>query len=262
MRFFLVGLLIVNIAFAAWYGLIRQADEIQLPEPVAGVEKLVLVSERQHATNLLKQAEKVTPQKTEPENEPEEPQPAKSPPLKQPQPKPEPVRPESKKTVQKATGKPAKQYCYATTKFKSQLLATDVAADLRALGYQASVSTQYSIKPKYLVYLSGYPSLNAARKVTDQLKASGDKDFQILTINGQKNSISLGVYSQTDTADIRIKEIEVLGYTPMIEPVYGKVSGYRVEFSKQDQSLMNEQDKVQLFKSYRKGAIESIKCGS
>jgi len=258
MRFFLAGLLIVNIAFAAWYWLIRQSGEILLPDPVTGVEKLVLVSERQHATNLLKQAEEVTSQSAELQDEPEELQPAIRPPVKQPK----PVKPEPKKTTQQVTGKPGKQYCYATSKFKSRLVATDVSADLQALGYQASVATLYSIKPKYLVYLSSYPSLNAARKVTDHLQASGDRDFQILTINGQKNSISLGVYSQADTADIRIKEIAALGYTPLVEPVYGKVSGYRVEFSKQDQTLINEQDKVQLFKSYRKGAIESIKCGS
>ncbi len=265
MRFFLLGLLIINFVFAAWYWLIRQPDVIQLPGPAAGVEKLVLVSERQHATNLVKQSESALPESADEEDKPQQQPPAKkSRPLRQQ--KVETARLEPKKVPRKLAQQPinpsTNQYCYATTKFKSRLLADDVLADLQALGYRASVVTQYSLKPKYLVYLPSYPSLKAARKVTDHLKASGEKDFQILTINGNKNSISLGVYSQTDTAKIRMKDIETLGYIPIIAPAYGKVSGYRVEFNKPDQSLMSEQDKVELFKSYRKGSIESIKCGS
>jgi len=242
MRFFLAGLLLVNIVFAVWYWLIKEPETVSLPKPMAGVETLVLASEQNPAEAVSWLNEVIQTEESPKERQEKE-----------------KIEKENKS---KKTSKSIMKYCYATDKFDAREQAEKISFDLTSRGYQTSITTLYLLKPKYLVYLQSYPSLSEARYVTRHLKESGQKDYQILTVNGNKNSISLGVYSQIKTAKIRRREIEALGYKPIIEPAYGKISGYRVEFSKQDQSLMTEQDKVLLFKSYRNGSIESIKCGS
>jgi hypothetical protein len=257
MRTFTLALVLFNIGLAAWYWGFRSPEPpIQPPVYPPGVEVIQLVNEQSteqpvDATDTETPAAAViTARPAEPEKTPE---PIVSVPANPPDPAPEPKADAVSAAVLQTT-------CYQSTPIEKLALATAINNDLRENGYLAELQTVYAIPPKYLVYLPGHDTIAQARTVTNRLRKSGQRDYQILTINDQKNSISLGVYSSEATASIRQNEIKALGYNPIVEPAYGKIAGYRVNFQNNAEKSPSKQQLNSLFKASPKTTIEEIKC--
>lgn len=95
--------------------------------------------------------------------------------------------------------------CYEVGPYKSnneagqalELLETDVRK-IEVIAKPRKVS-------KYWVFLSPQKSLWAARQTIKQLASKGVKDYQIVTIEGKKNGISLGLYREKKIAELRVK---------------------------------------------------------
>jgi len=242
MRFFLYGLLLLNVALFAWQLLSPELPEARLPAVDRGVEPLVLMSEKEHAANS--------------------PVPATEKPVI-PVAESTPPRP---KTVprQAATPKPAVQkkappVCYQLTGLERRKEVDIALTGMQALGYATELKTDYKKGSKFLVYLPSYPSLAEARKVTAALEDKGVRDYQILALEGKKNSISLGVFSLHNIAEKRLLEISQLGYEPVLQPVSGKIR-YRILFSKGDNSRLTDEEDRFLLNSFKNSTISTIKC--
>lgn len=289
MRFFALGLLLTNLAFAIWYYSSRETTETPVPRVDAGMEMLVTVNENQRSVEAKNSEENTKRKKVEStpkapvKPEPVKPKPVKPEPVKPEPVKPEPVKPEpvkptpvkpsettqqqQKKRVNNEV-KPAinklaiGENCYVMSLFASRPSAQETLSELQQYGYQVRLTIRYASKVKYLVYLPSYASADEARVITEELIEKGQQDFQVLTIKGKKNSISLGIYSQPHTAEIRQKQIETLGYSPVVEPVYGTPMGFQLEFNKQDDSRLTPIEKQRLKDSFTDLRVLPQKCGS
>jgi cell division septation protein DedD len=248
----------MNLAFALWYS-VKGPDEEQMSSADPGIEMLAMVNESMKAAEhdsapLDDDEETVEPT-------------AKT--STAPSVASEPVVPDQqqKTSAQKPTRivtKPTSrgENCYVMSLFDSRQSAEQASAELQQQGYQARLETRYSSKVTYLVYLPAYASAAEARKITRELEEKGQVDFQILTIKGQKNSISLGIYSQPHTAAIRQKQIEALGYEPVVEPVFGTPMGFQLEFNKPDISRLTSSEKRRLVDYFKNRTILPQKCSS
>jgi len=209
--------------------------EISLLPPVQGVEQLVLVSEKTPA----KIASIVKVDKAEVK-------------IKAPEAgKKEAVQ------VQVDAGQ-----CYQMAYFTSHHDAEAALSGMNTLGYKTRLDTIYPEKGRLLVYLPSFQDIEQARKVTQELRSKGIKDYQILAIKGSTNAISLGVFSHADTAKERIKEISRLGYEPVVQSVVGPPIKYRVYFYKINRSILNKDERQFLINSFKKVKINTIKCES
>lgn len=260
MRAFIFALVLFNIGLAAWYwGFRTPAPPAIAPAYPPGVEVIKLVSEQRPEADNDAPEPVVTPQQpvetpaplpevevSEPDNPPD-PEPESAP---EPEPLPEPA----------VLTTAAITTCYQSTPIEKLTLATAISNDLREKGYPAELQTVYAVPPKYLVYLPGHDTIAQARTVTNRLRKSGQRDYQILTINDQKNSISLGVYSREETARVRQQEIRELGYSPIIEPAYGKIAGYRIAFQDDSKKSLTRKQLEDLFSASPNTTISEIKC--
>ncbi len=290
MRMFFAGLLLLNVAFGLWYWFMYEPVTVQPPRADHGVEMLRLVSEQQqiedtdHPVAQVQQHAAVSTAESQPAPTPKPDVTAEPAVTPKPDVTAEPaVTPESVATPKPAvTAEPppvtasndvpeqavqarvskSRNQCYLMGVFEQRQAAEYRMTEMHALGYIAKVAIQYTQKANYVVYLPAYPSYAEASVVTEQLRERGKQDFQILAIKGQKNSISLGVYSRPGTAEIRRREIAALGYEPVVAPIYGEPSGYTIEFRKKDGSELDENEKDFLLISEKKLTIDTVKCGS
>ena len=71
----------------------------------------------------------------------------------------------------------------------------------------------------FWVFLPPFESRAEARKAIAKLKGKGVKDYFLVATGGQRNAISLGVFSQSDLAKRRRREMEKQGFKPKIDVV-------------------------------------------
>lgn len=90
-------------------------------------------------------------------------------------------------------------------RFKATLNTTQIKLNVR--------SAQMEYPADYWVYLSEMPAAEA-RAIMKDLAAKGVKD----TFLGRQNFISLGVFSDKRTAEVRARDIRQHGYEPKVEP--------------------------------------------
>lgn len=104
--------------------------------------------------------------------------------------------------------------CYTAGPFMQPAEAAQFAAQLAARGLRAD--TRVSDKKEeagYWVYLPPYPSAEAARAVTAELAAKGEKEYFILRPgDAQANAISLGVFRDRKLAERRHEKLRAMGY--------------------------------------------------
>lgn len=86
--------------------------------------------------------------------------------------------------------------------------------ELTAMGLEPAVRTVQIEQPSgYWVYLPSMPRTDA-RRIVDELANKGVRDYFL----GRQNFISLGVFSDKRSAEVRVREIVGMGYQPHLEP--------------------------------------------
>lgn len=110
--------------------------------------------------------------------------------------------------------------CYTLGPFKAVDDADKVRHELRQAGLTAKrrISTDNTRKG-FWVLLPPAASHDAARKAIDELKSKGIKDYFLVATGDKTNAVSLGVFSQSDTAQRRFEQIVKLGFKPVIQHV-------------------------------------------
>lgn len=254
MKFFAAGLLFVNLVFAIWYSL-KPAQNVSIPQADPGVELLVMVNEP--APSQTEAVAGSGEGDSEPSPEPDISAVAQSQVGSQ----------DKEASISQSSPVPAQSrseddVCYIMSLFDSRQSAESAMTELQKAAYRVRLTTRYSSKVTYLVYLPAYADASEARKITRELEEKGQSDFQILPIKGKRHSISLGIYSQPHTAEARKKQIESLGYSPLVEPVYGTPMGFQLEFNKPDMSRLSSAEMSRLIAIFKNLTIRQQKCGS
>lgn len=73
---------------------------------------------------------------------------------------------------------------------------------------------------RYWVYLPPLAEREAAEKRAREMRAAGIDDIYVIPRGDMANAISLGLYSQRDSLERRLRALERKGYTPSIAPRY------------------------------------------
>ena len=152
--------------------------------------------------------------------------------------------------------------CYLMSYFTNNQDAETAISGMQALEYKTRLDVIYPETGRLLVYLPPFPDIDQAREVTRALKEKGIRDFQILAIKGNKNAISLGVFSHADTAKERVKEISKLGFKPAVQSVVGAPLKYQIYFYKTKKAGLNNDERHFLVNSFKKVKITTTKCES
>ena len=112
------------------------------------------------------------------------------------------------------------RWCFSLGPFEDKQQASLASGILKTAGIEAERRLSKEARRKaYWVLLPPAESREAAQKSVTRLKELKVTDY-FLVVSGEKtNAISLGVYSQFESAHRRIKEMQALGFNPDFEKV-------------------------------------------
>ncbi len=143
--------------------------------------------------------------------------------------KPEPAKPEVAKTDAKVADKKAdakpdakpKLVCYQATDLDSAA-ASKLKAALNKAGLAAkmheTVQEAGRTGGKFWVYLPSYPNRDEAVKQSAALKDKGFDNYIVNTEGENKNGLSMGLFSQEDSAKAMVKRLTARGYPAKLTP--------------------------------------------
>ena len=143
--------------------------------------------------------------------------------------KPEPAKPEVAKTDAKVADKKAdakpdakpKLVCYQATDLDSAA-ASKLKAALNKAGLAAkmheTVQETGRTGGKFWVYLPSYPNRDEAVKQSAALKDKGFDNYIVNTEGENKNGLSMGLFSQEDSAKAMVKRLNDSGYPAKLAP--------------------------------------------
>ena len=143
--------------------------------------------------------------------------------------KPEPAKPEVAKTDAKVADKKAdakpdakpKLVCYQATDLDSAA-ASKLKAALNKAGLAAkmheTVQETGRTGGKFWVYLPSYPNRDEAVKQSAALKDKGFDNYIVNTEGENKNGLSMGLFSQEDSAKAMVKRLNDSGYPAKLTP--------------------------------------------
>jgi len=119
--------------------------------------------------------------------------------------------------------------CLAYDGLRQMDLATDVAMILARQGFQVYIDfKRQRVKNGYWVILPPFLNVSSARKAIMILKGRGLKDVAVIASGELENAISLGIFNKISTAKRRQKELQALGYHPLLQERRGDREFYRI----------------------------------
>ncbi len=120
---------------------------------------------------------------------------------------------------EKTPAKSGKQ-CYSLGPFRDKKQAALARRVLQAEGINVKQNMRKDARRKaYWVLLPPAESRAAAKQTIARLKQLKLDDYFLVVSGDQTNAISLGVFTQFESAHRRIKQIQALGFTPRFEKV-------------------------------------------
>jgi len=227
MRLFVIGLVILNLAYFIWQGL---GDKEQTPEKPAiarGTAEVPLLLRLNEVDN--------PPSPTSPVPT------ALQLPGEQPVTSPAPMVPG--------------RYCYTLGPFvdaeiveqtKGQLLASGVTADIR--------ETKERKQRGYWVYLPSFPSREEALAASRELAANGLRDYFIINDEKNKHAISLGLFSKKRGSERRLEEVQAMGFEPKLETRFREEKVFWLDY----ETVEPFEDLVGIIGANRDKAIEQL----
>lgn len=112
---------------------------------------------------------------------------------------------------------------------------------------------------RYWVYFPPLASRDEAVQKVARMRAEGIEDVIAIPKGDMANAISLGVFSQRDSLDRRLRELRTLGYEPSVMPRYRteKASWFDVSFGEGQRLTRNE-----LAARYPDAELSEARCTS
>lgn len=123
--------------------------------------------------------------------------------------------------------------CYRLGPFTAKGEARAILKQLQATDIQAKLQVNKDqTRPGYWVLLPPTTDRKGARQTVEWLKEKQVKDFFLVATGAKKNAISLGVFSRSELARKRLKEVQGLGFRAVIEKVELPKREYWLEWAK------------------------------
>lgn len=135
------------------------------------------------------------------------------------------------------------RWCYSLGPFEDKQQASLANVILKAVGIDAERRLSKDARRKaYWVLLPPAESREVAQKSVARLKELKVTDY-FLVVTGEKiNAVSLGVYSQFESAHRRIKEMQALGFKPDFEKVELPKREYWLDWPREGGKPLSESD--------------------
>ena len=112
------------------------------------------------------------------------------------------------------------RWCYSLGPFEDKQQANLASGILKTAGIEAKRRLSKDARRKaYWVLLPPAESREAAQKNVTRLKELKVTDYFLVVTGEKTNAVSLGVYSQFESAHRRIKEMQHLGFKPDFQKV-------------------------------------------
>lgn len=155
-------------------------------------------------------------------------------------------------TSQEPAAEPDKQSevdrCFTLGPFKTKKAASVVRDQMVAVGIQASRRLdKNNTRQGFWVLLPPEASRVLAKKHIKELKKKGIKDYFLVVTGEQTNAVSLGVFSMSESAQRRYKQMKKLGFDAKMQQVDLPLREYWLDWP-QDQKLLPE-----VLEKFRKG---------
>lgn len=151
---------------------------------------------------------------------------------------------------------PSERLCQTIGPFPVRAEADTLAETLTALGREPAIRTSQVEQPSgYWVYLPSMPRAEA-RRIIDDLAAKGVKDYFL----GRQNFISLGVFSDKRSADMRMQDITSLGYAPRLEPRFHTREVFWIDLEEPSSERIDDAQWAELLKNRPELRRQPVAC--
>lgn len=111
--------------------------------------------------------------------------------------------------------------CVSFGPFAESNQAGELSNWLKENKFQTKQRTEGSTKDKYFwIYLSPGESEGEAMAAIEDLKGKGVQDYKLINKGNLQNAISLGLFSSQSAVNRRLKELENIGYQPIMVPYH------------------------------------------
>ncbi len=218
MKWVILGLVLTNVAFFGWR--LSQDQEMVVTDsapPAAGVamvNRLLLVSEVESG-GLRRRRELPSQQATQPPASPPQPQSSEQLAGKREEAASVPLA--------RALALPpvADRECYTLGPLENEDDISALGAWFNAQGSQATLrSDERREVTSTWVFLPPLASREAADARVREMQAANIDDIYVIPRGDMANAISLGLFSQSDTLQRRVSQLEDRGFTPSVLPRY------------------------------------------
>lgn len=120
-----------------------------------------------------------------------------------------------------AVPSPVPPLCFSLGPFVEVSIAQTAKQRLTSAGAEVEQleEVQRSLQG-YWVYLPAAKDYSAARETAGKLKEKGIKDLYIMGKGSYQNAISLGLFRQKDASQIRLKQMQKLGFPAVLDEQY------------------------------------------
>ncbi len=135
------------------------------------------------------------------------------------------------------------RWCFSLGPFENKQQASLANGILKSAGIEAERRLSKDARRKaYWVLLPPAESREAAQKSIARLKQLKVTDYFLVATGEKTNAVSLGVYSQFESAHRRIKEMQELGFKPDFEKVELPKREYWLDWSRKGGKPVSESD--------------------
>lgn len=200
MRLFLMFLVVLNLLFAAWQYWQPAGPENKVSALPAGLEQLVLLSERQDVVadeeGLAGESSNVTA------------------------------------VVAESEGEKQDRLCYTLGPFRGEEKVKQTKSAIAEYVDNLIIrKREQSEQHRFWVYVAPQKSREAAVNVSEQLAKKKIKDYYIIRSGEKNNGISLGHFKEKKHADRRVRKLSKLGFDVKMEVIYQNYLVYWLDYS-------------------------------
>lgn len=224
-------LALTNAAFLLWQFYRPQPEQPSWEPADPGIEKLVLLREAERGPSAVAPSSEAPTQAAA-----EKPSPAAGEAVTATQDQQTPAETqrsgdERSQPVPASQAVAASVECYSAGPFAERGQAEAAVARLHPHATEGHIRVQEDTVKRYWVYLPPRPNLGAAQRDERRLRGLGISDLQVLGADGKRNAISLGLFSERDSARRRLDQISGFGFSPIVEELEQSRRRYWVDFA-------------------------------
>ena len=153
--------------------------------------------------------------------------------------------------------------CYQSGPFVSRAAAKRMQKAAADLHLNTNIKKQLKKeKLGFWVYLKPERSLSLSRLKAEEVKAKGINDVAVVIKSKPKYAISLGVFKNKKTAEVRKIKAESLGFKPLLTTRYNSETQYWVQMRMSQDKEPNEAQWRGLLKGKKGIEIKPMECKS